>query len=59
MSRGKNKDYAKANRDRYQKGFKQAYGMEHKEWAKWKKDHTKAEVQARRDRARVIREKTY
>ncbi|MHA1401628.1 MAG: hypothetical protein ACTSQE_14860 [Candidatus Heimdallarchaeaceae archaeon] len=59
MSRGRNKDYSKEHRDRYNKNFQQAYGMAHKDWAKWKKNHTKAEIQEKRAIARVIKERSY
>lgn len=53
MSKGKHKDFAKAHRDRYNKRFKERYGMEHKEWARFKKTATKAEVEAVRQRAKI------
>lgn len=52
MSKARHRDYAPAHRDRYKKRFEQAYGMPHKEWPKFKKTHSKAEVHERRMRAR-------
>ena len=48
MGKGKHKDYASANRKRYNAKFLQEYGMTHVEWCKWKKTHTKQEVNQKR-----------
>jgi|AntRauTorckE6833_2_1112554.scaffolds.fasta_scaffold03814_2 hypothetical protein len=53
MSKGKHKDYAKVHRERYNNRFKARYGMEHKDWAKWKKTATKEEIHERRERAKL------
>lgn len=52
MSKGRHHDYSRAHRERYQKRFQTLYGMSHIEWAKWKKEHTKEEVHAKREEAR-------
>lgn len=48
MSKGKHKDYAKQNRERYAARFLREYGMNHIDWCKWKKTHTKQEVHQKR-----------
>lgn len=48
------KGYTKNPRARKLDGFLQRYGMEMKEWVKWKKEHTKEEVVAKRARAREL-----
>lgn len=53
MSKGKHKDYAKVHRERYNKRFKERYGMEHKEWARFKKTASKEQIAAVRERAKL------
>ena len=48
MGKGKHKDYSKLNRERYKKNFLNEYGMNHADWCKWKKNHTKEEVHQKR-----------
>jgi len=50
MGKGKHKDYSKQNRKRYKDKFLKEYGMNHVEWCKWKKIHTKQEVHQKKTR---------